>query len=208
MTDGMQCVLELLRGEVNNRDIPLAEWQSALRVAEQENILPFFAVKFRQSDATAPGAILDKLTKVQNSAAQSGFWWTCELKGILRAFAEKAIPVLPLKGPFLAERLYGGISHRVSRDLDLLVHPSDMGPRACCCRSWGSSREPNRRTLITPVGAAEVLSSSFTTMSLTRLISNLIRQVRGRGRRKYTFWESRFGSSRRRTNCSSSHSRS
>jgi Uncharacterised nucleotidyltransferase len=40
---------------------------------------------------------------------------------LLRAFDGGGVAVMPLKGPFLAERMYGGAALRVSRDLDLLV---------------------------------------------------------------------------------------
>jgi hypothetical protein len=51
------------------------------------------------------------------------------LKGVLRAFDRSDILAIPLKGPFLAERLYGSAALRVSRDLDVLVPKANL-PRA------------------------------------------------------------------------------
>ncbi len=48
---------------------------------------------------------------------------------IRRAFSEQSVPVLFLKGMFLAQRYYGSIDARASSDLDLLVRRSDL-PRA------------------------------------------------------------------------------
>ena len=48
------------------------------------------------------------------------------MKGILREFERQDLRVVPLKGPFLAERLYGATELRVSHDLDLLVSRSDL----------------------------------------------------------------------------------
>jgi hypothetical protein len=46
---------------------------------------------------------------------------TAELMAILRLLLDAGINVVPLKGPVLAERLYGDISLRMFSDLDILV---------------------------------------------------------------------------------------
>ena len=127
MRPGMACVLEVLRDETNRRPVALTEWQDAFQVAEQETILPYFAARLRQTGAALPGPIQDDLSRAEREAARNSFWWTSELRGILQAFAAAAIPVIPLKGPMLAERIYGGIALRQSCDLDLLVRPEHIG---------------------------------------------------------------------------------
>jgi hypothetical protein len=116
----------VLRGEAISRPIPLVEWQDALRLADQEAILPFFMAQLRGSGTPLPDAILDELTRAESDQMRSTFLWTSELRGILQAFAAQSIPVIPLKGPMLAERIYGSTDLRVSRDLDLLVQPRDL----------------------------------------------------------------------------------
>jgi hypothetical protein len=142
----MECVLDVLRGETNRRDVPCDEWLGAFRVAEQERIRPFFAARLRESGATFPDPILDEILRAKKDAARNSFWWTSELRGILQAFAAKAIPVIPLKGPMLAESIYGSIELRVSRDLDLLVHPSDIDAAASVLVKLGfaSHSRPNK----------------------------------------------------------------
>lgn len=49
-----------------------------------------------------------------------------ELEGLLREFAACGIEVLPLKGPVLADVLYGQLSLRPSDDLDILVRQKDF----------------------------------------------------------------------------------
>jgi hypothetical protein len=46
---------------------------------------------------------------------------TAELARLLRSFGAEGIPVVPLKGPLLAELLYGDKGLRVCSDLDILV---------------------------------------------------------------------------------------
>jgi Uncharacterised nucleotidyltransferase len=126
----MDCVLEVLRGETIRPGITCAEWRHAFQVAQQEKILPYFAAKLRQGGATLPEPIMADLSRAEQGAARNSFWWTSELRGILQGFATEAIPVIPLKGPMLAERIYGNAGLRVSVDLDLLVRPTDIKP-AC-----------------------------------------------------------------------------
>jgi hypothetical protein len=54
---------------------------------------------------------------------------TGELITIAKAFAEARIPVLPHKGPLLAQTAYGDLAMRQFVDLDLLIHPADL-PRS------------------------------------------------------------------------------
>jgi hypothetical protein len=138
----MECVLDVLRGEANRREAPCAEWLDAFRVAEQERILPFFAARLRQSGAVVPVPILDEISCVEHEAVQNSFWWTSELGGILEAFAAAAIPVIPLKGPMLAERVYGSIALRESRDLDLLVTRPDIDAGGALLNKLGFTLEP------------------------------------------------------------------
>lgn len=49
-----------------------------------------------------------------------------ELTRIVRAFGEEGVPVLSLKGPALAQQLYGNTALRSSADLDLLIAEQDV----------------------------------------------------------------------------------
>jgi len=126
MRPGMDYVLDVLRGEAIRPDIRCSEWRYAFQVAEQERVLPFFAARLRHSRATLPDPILDDLSRAEQEMARSSFWWTSELRGILQAFAANALAVIPLKGPMLAERVYGGTNLRAMCDLDLLVEPQNF----------------------------------------------------------------------------------
>ncbi|MGA2049286.1 MAG: nucleotidyltransferase family protein [Terracidiphilus sp.] len=122
----MDCVLGVLRGEPVRPDVTSWEWQHAFQVAVEEKVLPYFAAKLRQSGAALPEPIMDYLMQAEQETARNSFWWVSELKGILQGFATEAIPVIPLKGPMLAERIYGSTNLRVSVDLDLLVRSADI----------------------------------------------------------------------------------
>jgi hypothetical protein len=122
----MQCLLKLLRGHDGECAADEAEWEAALALAEEERVLPWAVRCMRAGAAKAPPAIEARLGEIERDAAVAAFYWTSELKGVLRAFAQGAIAVVPLKGPSLAEWIYGGAALRPCRDLDLLVSKADV----------------------------------------------------------------------------------
>jgi hypothetical protein len=98
-------------------------------LAEEEHILPYAAACLRSAIGTLSPTIAARLHQIDRDAAIVGFYWSSELHGVLRGFNESNVLVLPLKGPMLAEQLYGSVTLRVSRDLDILVSQADQ-PRA------------------------------------------------------------------------------
>ncbi len=56
----------------------------------------------------------------------TAFVWTETLKNMLADFHRAGLPAIALKGPCLAERIYGDASLRTCYDLDLLVRESDV----------------------------------------------------------------------------------
>ena len=123
---GMQCLLEVLRGKVGFRAVAEVEWQAALEFAELERVLPWFAHVLKEQHEALPQTIQEQLLQAEREAMLYAFLQGSELKELLRGFATAKIDVLPLKGPYLAERVYGDTGLRISRDLDLLVRKPDF----------------------------------------------------------------------------------
>jgi hypothetical protein len=126
MRPGMQCLLEILRGQIGERAIDEAEWDDTLALAEEEHVVAWAVAGARARNVALTPAIANRLVQIERDAAIAAFYWTSELKGLLRAFDQAGIAVVPLKGPFLAERLYGSAALRVNRDLDLVVSIADL----------------------------------------------------------------------------------
>jgi hypothetical protein len=122
----MPLLLQVLRDEALVVPPAIEEWQETLHLAEQENVLPSFLAAVRRSLLQADGSIAARLSSLERDAAVSAFWWMSELSGIVAGFHENAIPVIPLKGPLLAQRIYGDSHLRTSRDLDLLVRATHL----------------------------------------------------------------------------------
>ena len=123
---GMQCLLELLRGQGAGRAIEDAEWEPVLALAQAEHVLPWVVARARSRQVPLSPVVANRLNQIEREAAITAFYWSAELQGVLRAFEQAGLKAVPLKGPFLAERLYGAAALRVSYDLDLLVAKADM----------------------------------------------------------------------------------
>ena len=122
----MQHLLGLLRGQAIDCATDEAEWGNVLALAEEEHVLPWVAARLRSHEASLTPTISDRVRAIERDAAIAAFYWSSELKGLLRTFDEKDLRVIPLKGPFLAKRLYGKTELRACQDLDLLVSKRDL----------------------------------------------------------------------------------
>lgn len=124
MRAGMQPLLTLLRGEPLD-GISEQEWTAALDLAGRENLLPWIAARLTAAGSWGP-QLTERLRQVRHNARISAFLWTARLRAMLAEFHGRGIPVVSLKGPWLAERLYGDAALRNYSDLDLLVRRSDL----------------------------------------------------------------------------------
>jgi len=122
----MQCLLEILRGQGADRARDAAEWEAVLVLAAEERVLPWAVSCLRAQDASPAPEFETRLRAIERDAAIAAFYWSTQLKEVLQAFARLKLTAVPLKGPFLAERLYGSTALRVGRDLDLLVAKGDV----------------------------------------------------------------------------------
>ena len=126
MRPGMQLLLEILRGQSCKRTIDDTEWGATLALAEEEHVLGWAVARVRARNMPVTQAIAGRFGQVERDAAIAAFYWSSELKGLLLAFNQAGVATVPLKGPFLAERLYGSSALRDNRDLDLLVSRADL----------------------------------------------------------------------------------
>jgi hypothetical protein len=77
-------------------------------------------------DADIPPEIIQELHDYYLTNLVRNMLLYHQLKGILKRFHEDNIPVIPLKGSYLAERVYGNIGVRPMSDIDILVKQEDL----------------------------------------------------------------------------------
>lgn len=126
MRIGMQSLLDLLRGLPPQQAFDESEFAALLKIAEEESVLPWVVERLRLLDCEFSSPQSRQLDEIQRQAQLSSFVWTESLKSILARFHQINLPVIALKGPCLAERIYGDASLRNCYDLDLLVRRSDF----------------------------------------------------------------------------------
>lgn len=97
-----------------------------LDLAAEENVLPWAAFYMRaRADCDTPE--LDaRLRSIERDARISAFVWSETLRSTLAEFHRRSVPAISLKGPWLAQRLYGDAALRLYSDLDLLVRRADF----------------------------------------------------------------------------------
>ncbi len=113
----------------NNLDsAPDVDWQLFLEQAGREGISPLIYNKLRKNGRidTIPPWVIEKLRQSYYSNMASNIVMYYELGKILRAFKQKGIEVIVLKGAALAEIVYKNIALRPMCDVDLLVKREDL----------------------------------------------------------------------------------
>jgi hypothetical protein len=97
------------------------DWPRLRDLAVENGVLAIVHESLSEMRADLPGFFASAAGECRRSAEE----FAAILEELLHSFAERAIDVLPLKGPALAAVLYGDATSRSYNDLDLLVRPGD-----------------------------------------------------------------------------------
>jgi Uncharacterised nucleotidyltransferase len=100
---------------------PDTNWLALSGMAEENGVLAVVHELLLGMGTEMPESFVATAQKSRISAERL----VTELEALLRRFAERGIDVLPLKGPALAQVLYGSAIVRTCKDLDLLVRRHD-----------------------------------------------------------------------------------
>lgn len=101
------------------------EWDEFINQAARNQIIPqmYKYLKFYKEDI--PNSVWDRLHKLYLYNSASNLQKFILLKEILKAFNEKEIDLVPLKGLYLSEYLWGDFTRRTGADLDILIREED-----------------------------------------------------------------------------------
>ncbi len=122
MSREMHFLLSVLRGTTPGGVKGAINWADLLLLAESHGVFPAFC---REYSGNLPETFRERLRINWATSA----YLIGELDHLLQLFRRNGIEALPLKGPVLAESLYGSASLRTCDDIDLLVNLADF-PRA------------------------------------------------------------------------------
>ena len=103
------------------------DWDVLLSQLKSHGIGPMlFSHLKKMPDVAFPETARDKLKCQANSCMADNMVFQHMQIRLLAAFKQAGIEVMPLKGLYLAHLLYGGLSLRKARDIDLLVRQEDL----------------------------------------------------------------------------------
>lgn len=105
------------------RDI---DWSRLLTLAHAHGLMPLLHHHVAAGDVPLPAASLPALRAQAKANAHRALRLSGALLETLDVCTAEGIPVVPLKGPVLAQQLYGTVALRQSRDLDLLIRDADV----------------------------------------------------------------------------------
>ncbi|MEO7520662.1 MAG: nucleotidyltransferase family protein [Gemmatimonas sp.] len=108
----------------SDRQDPI-DWSVLVRLAEAHGVLPLVA-KQLHAVASAPEHVQRDLARAASQVAARNLQLTGELISIARTFGSAGIDMLPVKGPVLAQYVYGDVGLRVFGDLDIVVRERDL----------------------------------------------------------------------------------
>jgi hypothetical protein len=102
------------------------DWTKTLELAEHHGVIPLVYQALSERAGLAPAAVFEQLRTRYELNARKNLKFTAELFRILDCLEANSIPAIPLKGPVLAETVFGDLALRDFSDLDVLVHAHDV----------------------------------------------------------------------------------
>lgn len=104
------------------------DWQALLRQSDRHKVTPllYHRLKTCHPDLPVPDGITEKLRQAHLDNSARNLRLYSHLGKVLRLLRLKNIPVIALKGAYLAECVYAHHALRFMNDLDLLVHEDDL----------------------------------------------------------------------------------
>jgi len=102
------------------------DWTRLLQLARAHGLIPLLQSHAASGAVPWPADARADLDARARGIAHYNLQLTAELLALLRLCADQAIPVVPLKGPVLAQQIYASVALRRLGDLDLLVREADL----------------------------------------------------------------------------------
>ena len=125
-------------------------WAKVNELADYHAVTPLLYTRLTELPAgLVPEHVLQQLATEFRSNTARNLYLGRELARILKVFVDEGIPVLPFKGPLLAQQAYRNLGLRVFVDLDLLIHPLDVSQALTLLAAEGYRPKP-RLDWVTP----------------------------------------------------------
>lgn len=100
--------------------------RAVLADPNQRRLIPWLYSRVKRDPTGLPDRVLGELRKFYLASLRRNLVLDDELLTLLSVFENNGLPVLPLKGTLLAQRLYGDLALRPCADIDLFVRHEDV----------------------------------------------------------------------------------
>ena len=114
-----------------------AAWQRIVELAQRQRVAPLLYARLKERVILPPPEAAQHLRGIYLATFKRNARLLDEVGKILRALRAADIPVIPLKGAYLANGVYGNIGLRQIGDVDLLVKPVDLAKALEVLRTLG-----------------------------------------------------------------------
>ncbi|MDG4850884.1 nucleotidyltransferase family protein, partial [Peribacillus frigoritolerans] len=134
LSNELRLLLEILNtedcysiGSVKNESYIDIDWEIFLRLAWHHRVYPLIYSKLKKEDNNRiPPHVIQTLYKDFKKNTFQMLLLSGEMEQVSKLFTENQIRLLYLKGPVIAADIYGDISLRTSKDLDMLISMTDL----------------------------------------------------------------------------------
>jgi Uncharacterised nucleotidyltransferase len=144
----LACLLAHGNSEAADRTKRLleCEWDQVIRESLRQGVLPLLYQRLGNASirSLVPNRVIQTLRELAVHSSVKSLRVRRELGETLRALRAEGIPVIVLKGGYLASIVYGDHAARPMRDLDLLVMRRDLERAEAALLELGYSRHPNK----------------------------------------------------------------
>jgi hypothetical protein len=127
------------------KQLRAADWDQLSETLGALRLLPTLGPRLiEMADGNAPAAFERRVAAALQSSQRHAAFLELTTQRAIEMLRRGGIRVTPLKGPRLAEALYGDIARRVCNDIDLLVAPAQLEAAVQVVRALGYTRPADR----------------------------------------------------------------
>jgi hypothetical protein len=125
------------------------DWDLFLKLTIHHRIYPvIYPIIKRFNSNLIPSYVVDELSKLYKKNTFRMFFLCSEMEHINNICIENQIRIIFLKGPILANELYGNISLRTSADLDILISINDLEKMEKLLSNYGYVKDDYIETVL------------------------------------------------------------
>ncbi|GGH57565.1 hypothetical protein GCM10008014_29310 [Paenibacillus silvae] len=151
----LRLILSMLRGDMTaltsqeiEGQLHGVDWSLFLRLVYHHRLYSVMYLYLKKETALpVPQAVMESLKQQYTMNTFRMLQLTAEMEQVCGAFREHGIRNITLKGPALAHDLYGDVSMRTSKDLDILIPVQDVEAAARTLQGLGYQCKEGERAL-------------------------------------------------------------